>query len=101
EDVTWRVSVARIGGLAEVQRKGGSIEELADLTEYRVSDSATEWTVQDLYQGLTPKAFTAERISIFKTSTSIARYMVNRFVKAIEELGRTRSGTNVAKSLLT
>ena len=73
-----------------MQRKGGSIEGLANLMEDRVSDNPAKRTVQDLYQGLTPKAFTAEWKSIFKTSTSIARYMVGRFVKAIEELGRTK-----------
>ena len=47
------------------------------------------WKAQDLYQGLTPKSFTEEWKTIFKTTSTIARYMVGRFVNAIEEFGRT------------
>ncbi|KAF9980860.1 hypothetical protein BGZ79_006239, partial [Entomortierella chlamydospora] len=89
EDIIWRVLSARIDNLAEIRRARDTIDE-ANTTEERANaQERPKWTVQDLYQGLTPKSFTAEWKSIFKTSTSIARYMVGRFVRAIEELGRT------------
>ncbi|KAF9342051.1 hypothetical protein BGX26_008502, partial [Mortierella sp. AD094] len=78
DKMIWKILKAKIDGLAHIcgEVEGNTIEN-------------PRWTVQDLYQGLTPKGFTSEWKSYFKTSTSIARYMVGRFVKAIEEFGRT------------
>ncbi|KAF9342149.1 hypothetical protein BGX34_008684 [Mortierella sp. NVP85] len=53
-------------------------------------DIAAEWTVQDLYHGLTPKALTAKWKKLCQTSTKIATYMAYRFVSKIEEIGKKK-----------
>ncbi|KAF9994196.1 hypothetical protein BGZ80_007895, partial [Entomortierella chlamydospora] len=89
EDIIWRVLSARIGNLMEIWKARVIMDEL-DITEEGANTQGWfKWTVQDLYQGLTPKSFTSGWKSTFKTSTLVARYMVGRFVSAIEELGRT------------
>ncbi|KAF9146069.1 hypothetical protein BGX20_006881, partial [Mortierella sp. AD010] len=79
EDIIWRVLSARIDNLAEIQRARDITDEENATEERTNTQERPKWTVQDLYQGLTPKSFTAEWKSIFKTSTSVARYMVGRF----------------------
>ncbi|KAF9896133.1 hypothetical protein BX616_008071, partial [Lobosporangium transversale] len=45
-------------------------------------------TVQDLYHGLVPKDMVKNWKDTFKTIACIAKYVVCRFTKAIEEIGR-------------
>ena len=80
----WNILKAKIDGVTAIRNVRAP---LGEEDEPRTGNQA-KWTTQDFYHGLAPKSFTAEWKSCFKTSTSIARYMVGRFVKAIEELGR-------------
>jgi hypothetical protein len=85
----WKFLCNRIEGLNRIwaahhpeDEQNGVLESIAHVTNQ-------QWTTQDLYQGLTPKSFTQEWKTMFKTTTSIARYMVGKFVRGIEEFGRT------------
>ncbi|KAI9233875.1 MAG: hypothetical protein BYD32DRAFT_439710 [Podila humilis] len=47
------------------------------------------WKVMDLYLGLVPRELGSIWKHMFRTSETIATYMAGKFVKALEEFGRT------------
>ncbi|KAF9367799.1 hypothetical protein BGX21_007055, partial [Mortierella sp. AD011] len=89
EEIIWTVLKARIKGLTGICRDGNNGEDWFDRLGEEEPEKQWKWKTQDFYQGLTPKGFTDEWKTIFKTTATIARYMVGRFVSAVEEFGRT------------
>ncbi|KAF9896721.1 hypothetical protein BX616_006877 [Lobosporangium transversale] len=84
EDYIWGTLEMHIDGVREVRRHG---DRNGDDEEER--EHTPDWSVQDIYHGLTPKSIAQSWKVGFKTTTRIATYMAGRFVKAIEEFGRT------------
>jgi hypothetical protein len=87
EDYIWNVLEGQIGGVREIRRHGAM--EVDDGEDSEEEAEAPRWTVQDIYHGLTPTSIARSWKHGFKTTEHIARYMAGRFVKAIEEVGRT------------
>jgi len=85
----WRFLRNKIEGLGRIWVAGNPEDERNGIMDNIVQLTNQQWTTQDLYQGLTPKSFTQEWKTMFKTTTSIARYMAGKFVRGIEEFGRT------------
>ncbi|KAF9342135.1 hypothetical protein BGX26_008261, partial [Mortierella sp. AD094] len=52
-------------------------------------DVMTDWKVQDLYHGLTPRTLASKWKRLYATSSKIAAYMAGRFVDMIEGIGKT------------
>ncbi|KAF8963192.1 hypothetical protein BGZ46_001035 [Entomortierella lignicola] len=48
-----------------------------------------DWTVQDLYHGLTPKVLASKLKRLYTTTRKIATYMAGRFVETIEGIGKS------------
>ena len=87
-DNIWDSLEIMIGGVSAIR----SAREFSDADDEDESEGAEDgylWTVQDLYQGLTPMSMATKWARLFKTTKTISRYMAGRFVKAVEEFGRT------------
>ncbi|KAF9368479.1 hypothetical protein BGX21_006558, partial [Mortierella sp. AD011] len=89
EEIIWTVPKTRSKGLTEICRYGNNSEDWFDRLGEEELEKQWKWKTQDFYQGLTPKSFTEGWKTIFKITVTIARYMVGRFVSAVEEFGRT------------
>jgi ribonuclease HI len=82
-DIIWNFLTAKVDGLVQL------FEDICDEDTVPLEDTGVrDWSIKDLYHGLTPKSWVAEWKTMFMTSTTTAKYMVGRFVKAIEEFGR-------------
>ncbi|KAK3825940.1 MAG: hypothetical protein J3Q66DRAFT_385032 [Benniella sp.] len=90
-DHMWDVMETTFSGATVIRDKAtqGDMTDDNDLHDIEV-DVAAEWTVQDLYHGLTPKALTAKWKKLCRTSTKIATYMAYRFISKIEEIGKKK-----------
>jgi len=84
DDTIWESLEDQIDGVAEIRRQGENNSE-----EEEEVDDLPDWSVQDIYHGLTPKSMADSWRHVFKTTKGIATYMAGRFVSAIEEIGRT------------
>ncbi|KAF9303331.1 hypothetical protein BGZ74_003974 [Mortierella antarctica] len=78
----------------EVEMEGNEAEE-EEVEEVRA------WSIQDIYHGLVPQDLVKGWKQIFGASTWIAQYMVDRFVSAIEEYGRTEIWNNRCNATIT
>ncbi|KAG0331042.1 hypothetical protein BG005_005924, partial [Podila minutissima] len=65
------------------------VKELLDPEEMEDAEDLKVWKVMDLYLGLVPRELGSIWKHMFGTSKTIATYMAAKFVKAIEEFGRT------------
>ena len=65
------------------------VKELADPEEMEDMEDLNVWKVMDLYIGLVPRKLGTIWKKTFGTNKTIATYMAGKFVKAIEEFGRT------------
>lgn len=81
----WTVLKGRVSDLQEILRINDKVIE----NPLGTDNSQLTWTVKELYQGLVPKVFTSDWKTTFNTTTSIARYIAGKFVRTIEESGRT------------
>jgi ribonuclease HI len=81
-DRIWSTLETMFSGVSMIRNAG-----FEGYQEQAIADA--DWTVQDLYHGLVPKALTTTWKEVFNTSTAIAAYMAGRFVEQIEEIGRT------------
>ncbi|KAG0060708.1 hypothetical protein BGZ92_006656, partial [Podila epicladia] len=65
------------------------VKELLDPEEMEDVEDLNIWKVMDLYLGLVPRELGSTWKHMFGTSKNIATYMATKFVKALEEFGRT------------
>jgi hypothetical protein len=65
------------------------VKELLDPEEMEDLEDLNTWKVMDLYLGLVPRQLGETWKVMFGTSKTIATYMAGKFVKALEEFGRT------------
>ncbi|KAF9001854.1 hypothetical protein BGZ52_009739, partial [Haplosporangium bisporale] len=65
------------------------VKEMLDPEEIEDLEDLDVWKVMDLYIGLVPRKLGEIWKHMFGTSKTIARYMAGKFVKALEEYGRT------------
>ncbi|KAI9233593.1 MAG: hypothetical protein BYD32DRAFT_465206 [Podila humilis] len=65
------------------------VKELLDPEETEELEDLEVWKVMDLYLGLVPRKLGEIWKPLFRTSKTIACYMAGKFVKALEEFGRT------------
>ncbi|KAF9382696.1 hypothetical protein CPB97_007010, partial [Podila verticillata] len=65
------------------------VKEMLDPEETEDLEDLDVWKVMDLYIGLVPRKLGEIWKHTFGTSKTIARYMAGKFVKALEEYGRT------------
>jgi hypothetical protein len=83
EDDIWEALQLMVKGVRDIRRTEVDPEVVGEDIE------RLEWSVQDLYHGLTPKCMTRSWKRIFHTTERIAAHMVSSFVQNIEEFGRT------------
>jgi hypothetical protein len=91
EEVIWGSLSGWIFGFKELLDP----EETEDLEDLHV------WKVMDLYISLVPRKLGSIWKPMFRTSKTIARYMAGKFVKALEEFGRTELWGHGARPLLS
>ncbi|KAF9375551.1 hypothetical protein CPC16_000666, partial [Podila verticillata] len=65
------------------------VKELENPEEKEDVEDLNVWKVMDLYLGLVPRELGSIWKHMFRTSETIATYMAGKFVKALEEFGRT------------
>ncbi|KAF9367011.1 hypothetical protein CPC16_007142, partial [Podila verticillata] len=65
------------------------VRELENPEEKEDMEDLNVWKVMDLYLGLVPRELGSIWKHMFRTSKTIATYMAGKFVKALEEFGRT------------
>ena len=65
------------------------VKELLDPEQTEELEDLEVWKVMDLYLGLVPRKLGEIWKPLFRTSKTIACYMAGKFVKALEEFGRT------------
>ncbi|KAF9309448.1 hypothetical protein BG003_009766, partial [Podila horticola] len=65
------------------------VKELLDPEEKEDMEDLNVWKVMDLYMGLVPRKLGSIWKPMFGTNKTIANYMASKFVKALEEFGRT------------
>ncbi|KAG0099712.1 hypothetical protein BGZ93_006373 [Podila epicladia] len=65
------------------------VKELLDPEEMEDAEDLNVWKVMDLYLGLVPRELGLIWKHMFGTSKTIANHMAAKFVKALEEFGRT------------